>query len=480
MINDLKTASLNNFFRFLHTSSELDGLQWSGMSMHRLRKKTKALLQLLFVIYFLLPTDSDGRYLFFPSRTQTLANAVIVGGALLPHGDFALDPTFFSNGTVERNVADDVAKGARRAGQWIAGLRYRQNLYRHQNSVRRVDYGYDLEKEPLIVLMTTPHGIKLDYDYGIYVSSKGSGTATIGLDCIGHTMKDANDGSQQCQRKPYNVTLQNIDLAPTSLVKNLLTNLKEDKRHPVSGIFSYNDEAPIPLNWGEIIPLLLLPNIERYKTASSVKSLKNSILPLIWTFPYRRYDHSVDMVPELLQVGADIMDWAQKRPEKIAIIVSGDLSHTHQSNGPYGYSPASSPYDHAIGRWAGGKSNGTAVGSRRVWDPCQPEATDALLNRAKNLQPNALSCGFTGYVMWHGMMCKSSSIATPPSPSNERDVAAYNDTEMKKDGRPPFTSKVFVNKNVTYYGMIGAIFEPHYVADHVDNSLDIDIRKEDH
>lgn len=497
------------------------------------------MLQFLFTVYFLSSRDtSEDSYALFSrtTRTQqhaTAVDAIVVGGVLLPHGDFALDPSFFANGTVERDVANDVAKGSRRAGRWLAELQQKQKQPRgayYQKTIHpretknETRCGSDCyvadDEEPLIVLMTTPHGIKLDYDYGIYVSSRGSGSATIGGDCIGFrdnalgynigrerkirnrkgvVSKESwsnatkQHGRHPCQHKPYNVTLQNIDLAPTALAKDLLTFLHQEKKHPVSGVYSYDDETPIPLNWGEIVPLLLLPTTPHASatTASSVSSTSSKILPLIWTFPYRRYNHSVDMVPELLQVGADIMDWAQQRPERIAILVSGDLSHTHQSDGPYGYSAASGPYDDTIGRWAGGhdnnndNDNGISEGSRRhSWDPCQLEATAALLNRAKELQPDAKSCGFIGYVMWHGMMCPTSSTTAPPlslSLSMTSDVSAKPDNDsqsnniiMKKDRPIKFDSKVFVNRNVTYYGMIGAIFEPYYVGED-GNGIEIDI-----
>jgi aromatic ring-opening dioxygenase LigB subunit len=502
-------------------------------------KTIKALLLLLLsTVYFLSSsrdTSSEDSYVLI-SRTQiycATADAIVVGGVLLPHGDFALDPSFFRNGTVERDVANDVAKGARRAGRWLVELQQQTQkhpggAYKYQNKIihphetknetTRCVGGSDSDcyivavedEEALIVLMTTPHGIKLDNDYGIYVSSRGSGTATIGGDCIGfrdnafgynigrerkisnirkgavvskESLSNATTTQHDrhpCQHKSYNVTLNNIDLAPTALARDLLTFLHQEKNHPVSGVYSYDDETPIPLNWGEIVPLLLLPTINPHDSAITTPSVSSSsslskILSLIWTFPYRRYNHSVEMVPELLQVGADIMDWAQQRPERIAILVSGDLSHTHQSSGPYGYSAASGFYDDAIGRWAGG--NGTSEGSRHgSWDPCQPEATAALLNRAKELQPDAKSCGFTGYVMWHGMMCATSSSIVPSltflSPTSmTSNVSAKDDNDsksnkrtIKKDRAIKFDSKVFVNRNVTYYGMIGAIFEPYYVG----------------
>lgn len=419
-------------------------------------KTARGLLQLILVIFFWSARNNS--FGLFRGRRTATVNAVVVGGILLPHGDFALDPTFFANGTIEGEAANEVATGARNAGRWL------MELVRQKQS----------KDEPTIVLLMTPHGIKLDYDYGIYISSKGSGTATIGGDCtsfcgIHDTKKRLGQRSaNHCQHKPYNVTLENIDLAPTPLATDLLALLRQEKNHPVSGVYSYSDETPIPLNWGEIVPLLLLP-------PSATTSKNSRLLPLIWTFPYRRYNHSVEMVPELLQIGADIMEWAQQRPEKIAIIVSGDLSHTHQPSGPYGYSAASALFDEAIGVWAGGNTN-IREQFDRSWDPCQPEAAHALLNRAKELQPDAKSCGFTGYVLWHGMMCS-------PTLTNGSHAATARHHRTSSMGHGSsavqrFDSKVFVNRNVTYYGMMGAVFEAKASSDDRSSRVENGMEKE--
>jgi aromatic ring-opening dioxygenase LigB subunit len=367
--------------------------------------------------------------LYVPRLFRSLSrNAVSLCGCRIRlHRDFAFDPTLFPDGSIERQVSDDVAANARRAGTWLIE-----------------------DARPDIVLLTTPHGIKLDYDYGIYLKDKECGYTTIGNDLGNITIKGGTI--------PYNVSLCDVTLASmTTVGRHLLSHLKDDTNFPVSGIDSYNDNTPMSLNWGEIIPLLLLPPPETEKRSTKRKS-RSSFLrqssgrtpslpkPLIWTFPYRRYDHSPEMVPELLQIGAVIMRWAEDRPERIGMIVSGDLSHTHQGSGPYGYSYASALYDTAIGKWA----NST--------DPCDHDrnnnnnnAEAALLQQAKAFQPDAKSCGFTGYVLWHGMMCHYP----------DTHLRRIRPTDERQGRRQNFHGRVLVNKNVTYYGMIAATFEPN-------------------
>jgi aromatic ring-opening dioxygenase LigB subunit len=240
-----------------------------------------------------------------------------------------------------------------------------------------------------------------------------------------------DDHNNTSGKLPYNVTISDIDMAPVhDMGEEFLQWMQKEKSHPVSGIYSYNDDTPLPLNWGEIIPLLLLPSSWKQKRSNGDQRQQSQPpppKPLIWTFPYRRYEHGPEMVEELLSIGGDVMTWIQKRPERIGVIISGDLSHTHLSNGPYGYSPASELYDNAIGQWA----NSTLLSD----DVCHNHnVTMALLDRAKALQPNAKSCGFTGYVLWHGMMCHSEEVASS------------------------FRSNLLAIGNVTYYGMAAAIF----------------------
>lgn len=297
-------------------------------------------------------------------------DAVLVGTILLPHGDFAYDPFLFPAKSRERRISQDVALAARQAGQWLVET-----------------------AKPDIILLSTPHGIKLDRNYGIYASPRGHGHVTIGGDLHNNSTKS------------YNVSLD-IDLAPT-VAQELLHDWFPGNN--VSGIYAYDDSSAMPLNWGEILPLLLLPS--------------HHFNHLIWSHPHWRYDHAPEMVPELLSLGARLAEWAQKDTNKlrVAVIISGDLSHTHQADGPYGYSNSSYLFDKAIGHWAA--------------SPCHN--ANSLLQVSKRLQPDAKSCGFTGYVLWHGMMCSPSSIIG-----------------MK------YHSQVLVNRNVTYYGMISAIFEP--------------------
>ncbi len=285
----------------------------------------------------------------------------LVASVVLPHGDFALDPSLLPEGTAERRAADEVATTAREAGRWLSTT-----------------------VKPDLVLLSTPHGIELTNDFAFYLGSLASGYVELGQDLHNGTM--------------YRVDLATILLAPNE-TQDLLHHLQNQS---VTGMLNFADSENMALRWGEVIPLLLV---------DSTKAVGRH--HMILSHPLRRYTRSPSMVPELLLLGKSIRQWADSRPERIAMVISSDLSHTHRADGPYGYSNTSALFDTAVGRWA---SNPIAN-------------ADSLLVDATTLQDGAKACGFTGLVMLHGSLI---------------------------DGR--FETRVLANRNATYYGMMVATF----------------------
>lgn len=53
----------------------------------------------------------------------------------------------------------------------------------------------------------------------------------------------------------------------------------------------------------------------------------------------------------ILIVGKSIHDFAENSSKRIFLIISSDLAHTHEVCGPYGFDPASQPFDDAVGEW---------------------------------------------------------------------------------------------------------------------------------
>ena len=290
----------------------------------------------------------------------------LIAAAVIPHGDFAYDPTLLDQGTPARSAAEQVAQAARRAGTFISNA------------------------DPDIIFLSTPHGIELTRDFGLYLGSHAKGYATIGSDLANSTT--------------YKVHLSQINLDP-SLSDGLMSKLSNES---VSGILPFADSEDMPLRWGEVIPLLMIPKV--------MNSMRQHI---IWSHPLRRYTQASEMVPELVRLGGLLFEWAEATPLTIAIVISSDLSHTHQADGPYGYSNASEQFDNAVGKWA--------------TNPCH--CASSLLKIARSLQDNAKSCGFTGLVLLHGALCQNGKSSHD------------------------FDTTVIANRNVTYYGMMAATFK---------------------
>jgi len=335
--------------------------------------------------------------------------ARLEAAVILPHGDFALDPTLVPANTIERQAADEVAQAAAEVGDWL---------------------GHHID--PDLIYLSTPHGIALSNNFALYLGSTASGGADIGKDLHNSTVR------------PYHVNLPRIELEPrlSSELVSELTSLHLN----VSGIqVSAENSFDTPLQWAEVIPLLLIPPRQRrqtyeppgdaslWSTTKVHRHLKERAVStsqrrhLILSHPLRRYTASPDMVPELVQLGRLLRRWLDARPEKITVVISGDMSHTHRADGPYGYSDQSAVFDQAVGVWAA--------------DPCRQAA--ALLGHARSLQPQALSCGFTGMVMLHGILC-----------SNDDNTAATAHGAVLE-----WDAHVWANRNVTYYGMMVASYE---------------------
>lgn len=319
-----------------------------------------------------------------------LAESKLVAALFSPHGDIALDPTFLEPNSKAREAGDEIAKASRAAASWFST--------RHELDV---------------IFLSTPHGIQLTHDFGIYLGRQASGSINI-----------TGDGSNH--KQPYTVSLPPIELAgdlSLDLVVELTKNMNNGNPFNVSGIATSADGAQdVPLEWAEIIPLLLFPN---HKSRYNHRYI-------IWSYPLRRYTESPEMVPELLAVGNALRAWMEAHPLKIGVLISGDMSHTHQASGPYGYSNASAAFDAAVGTWA--------------TNPCQHAS--ALLKTARELQSNALSCGFTGMVLLHGMLCGDLEL----------DDDNHSGSSSRK-WEPLDNDRVFVNRNATYYGMMAATFD---------------------
>lgn len=228
------------------------------------------------------------------------ADGRIVGAAVIPHGDFAYDPSLVDskNGSLEIHNAA-VALGAVLS-----------------------------DAKPGIIFLATPHGVAAEDNFLVYENSRAEGFAILGA--------DLND--------PNSDKLYRVDLGNVSMDANVSAGIVDEAKRRglnVSGLLSIADDESYPqqLGWGEVIPL------------SFLNATLNDSRVVIVSAPTRRYDGLIP-VPELMSLGKLWYDALEALDESVVWVASVDLAHTHLEDGPYGYSAAAEPFDIASGGWA--------------------------------------------------------------------------------------------------------------------------------
>ncbi|XP_077988566.1 protein TTE1956-like [Glandiceps talaboti] len=292
-------------------------------------------------------------------------NARVTGCYVLPHGGIALDPTYF-------NTTNSTSK---------------EEAWTLHHAAKQL--GHKIRKQsPDIIFLSTPHGIADLKDFVLFLNSEGYGIAD----------------TDNCACPPccYNISVP-LD---SDVSQDIVHELRVQHKLNVSGLTGFGapgNNEQFPLRWGEVIPLYFTWNSSQTKV-------------VILSQPTRRYNDSMEMIPELLRVGGTLYKMLHSSPKRVAVVISADLAHTHDKDGPYGYSPTAEPFDQACGKWASELDEG------------------ALLDVASILVDYALSCGYTGLVMLHGLLRASDLSLWKPH--------------------------VYANLHPSYYGMMVAEFLP--------------------
>ena len=232
------------------------------------------------------------------------------------------------------------------------------------------------EKKPEIIFLSTPHGLSLNHSFGIYLNSRATGTAEW--------------------NNEYNEYKSSLVLDQEHS-KNILEELAI--KHNFEGITAYSKSIDAPLRWGEVVPTWFLKKINsKY---------------IIVSQPARRQNKALAMIDELISLGKDLGEYFESITEKVFVLISGDLAHTYQADGPYGKHSSAEPFDIAIEQWV------------KTLD------SKYLLQEAGSLLNTALCCGYTGFVLLGGIL-----------------------ESIQKS----IVSEVLINTHPTYYGMIVANF----------------------
>lgn len=248
----------------------------------------------------------------------------LVGAFIVPHGSMILDAK-----------EKDISKEA---------MKLHDAMVKISNTIASLG--------PHLIFLTSPHGIALSRDFGIYLNAGGSGSA------------EWDD-----EYKEYKVHVKFDQKQANRMLCYLV-----ERRDSVSGIAAFAEGVDTPLRWGEAVPLWFLRN------------LPESTEYIIMSQPMRRYYEAEKMVSESLTLGGNLRSFFESLKEKVAVIISADLGHTHSRDGPYGFSETAKVFDNVIEKWASTLDE------------------DLLLGKASITLRKALCCGYVGFVILQGML----------------------------------------------------------------------------
>lgn len=364
----------------------------------------------------------------------------ILGALILPHGamPFDGDPSLNTINTSDESM---VGKRLKAIPDELRGEC--ETIFTScQRAVRAVK-----DTKPDVIFLNTPHGISLSNAIGVYTNPTAKGTA---------------EWNEQWTEYTAHVDLD------YNLSQKLIQHLQKDGV-PVQGITCFS-RLESPIKWGEVIPLWYLAPI--------INSQTPPIKVVIISNPLSFKEKSVD---DLVQVGHSISSFLSQLEQRVLYVCSGDLAHTHETNcslplylpSPkwpgYKTSETALPFDKCIENWVKGLANPSSTDGSNwqdtlstlvpdkncealtaVWNHSTIKQAKHWLCQAYLLKNYALTCGFNGFCILHGILETELAITG----NYTEDVAQRDDD---KEG-VHFAVKFFCRLAPTYYGMMAASF----------------------
>ena len=281
--------------------------------------------------------------------------AKLVAAAVLPHGDFAYDPSLLARiNPLAHAQALKLNAGAAAVGNLLA------------------------QQKPDVIILSTPHGLQTTWDLGIYQNLHLEGKALVGRDM------DASFG------KAFPKFSVEMDArTPSTFAQQLFDALASAGRN-VTLLRGWNDVLPLPLHWGEVLALEHVA-----KAFGDRRRLQPPLVAL--GLPLSRYNHSSSVAAGFRAMGRDLGRVLESVVARIAFVVSTDLSHRHWSNNSFGFSKYAAPFDAAVGRWAASL------------DPAP------LFVESSGHVDEVYACGWLGLVLLHGALEAAAHSAGAPS-----------------------------------------------------------------
>jgi aromatic ring-opening dioxygenase LigB subunit len=226
------------------------------------------------------------------------------------------------------------------------------------------------ERKTGLIILMTPHGYGLGTAYNVYLHDRYDG--------LFHDLSHSNIFGQIASHTRW--------AGERAQAEQLLAALKE-KGIPADGLIYGGSDYPLPLGWGESVPLHYIADGDKPHA-------------VLMALPRTRYDHLLDMQNDLAGIGRIWLDMANAYPGNVCLVSSADLAHTHSATGPYGFHESAAAFDALLQQW--------------VHAPKRETIAQLLA-----LQPTAKACGMSGLIMLQtileatGFTCVQATYACP-------------------------------------------------------------------
>lgn len=220
--------------------------------------------------------------------------------------------------------------------------------------------GEEIQQDEIdLIFLTSPHGYTHTSDILIYYHNLFEGW--------------------RLYRDSANSGIDRFQWSGNTEVSGILNQLFNQANIRASPFIQGDSDYPLKLSWSETIPLSYLPT----KKAPQV---------IIFSLPMNIGEQNeageypakleLDKIGRLLAGLAESPMFANI---KVSIIISGDLSHKHDANHPFGFDENASIFDSLVSEW--------------IQNPQQ-----STLDKLYELQESAESCGLYGINILHGIL----------------------------------------------------------------------------
>jgi len=159
--------------------------------------------------------------------------------------------------------------------------------------------------QPDLLLLITPHGIGVKSAPTIYLNESAAGNAEWLGEWTEFQVKDIKLDSNHSQELLNYLHIHGVD---------------------VDGLITFSQYGSTPLRWGEVVPLWFFKDY-----GSSKPSLRHIILN-VGGMERTKLQEEGKRFEFFRRIGVHIRSYIDSLPEKVAVVISGDLAHTHKHN----------------------------------------------------------------------------------------------------------------------------------------------------